>query len=41
MIGIEKNLGDNMNHIQQEMQFWKTPEVQEAEEEFTEMEEQL
>ena len=27
MIGIE-NLGDNMKHIQKEMEFWKTPEVQ-------------
>ena len=40
IIGIE-NLGDNMKHIQKEMEFWKTPEVQEVEEWFAEMEEQL
>ena len=40
MIGIE-NLGDNMKHIQKEMEFWNTTEVQEAEEKFAEMAEQL
>ena len=40
MIGIE-NLGDNIEHIQKEMEFWKTPEVQEAEEEFVEITEPL
>ena len=31
MIGIE-NLGDNMENIQKEMDYWRNPELQEAEE---------
>ena len=33
LIGVE-NLGDNLKHIQKEMEFWKTAEFQEAEEEY-------
>ena len=38
--GVE-NLGDNLKHIQKEMEFRKIPEFQEAEEEYTEMNGQL
>ena len=40
MIGIE-NLGDNMKNIQKEMDYWRNPEAQEAEEEFAELNEHL
>ena len=36
LIGV-KNLGHNLQHIQKEMEFWKTSEFQEAEEEYAEM----
>ena len=40
MIGVE-NLGGNVKYIQKEMEFWKTPEFQTAEEEYAEMNRQL
>ena len=40
VIGVE-NLGDNLKHIQKEMEFRKTQEFQEAEEQYAEMNWQL
>ena len=40
MIGIE-NVSDNIKLIQKEMDFWRNPEVQEAEEEFAHLQQEL
>ena len=40
MMGIE-NMSDNMKLIQKEMNFWRNPEVQEAEEEYAHLQEEL
>ena len=40
LIGIE-NLGDNMKHIQKEIEIWRTLEFQEPEAEYAEMNEQF
>ena len=40
LIGIE-NMGDNLKNIQKEMDYWRNPEVWEAEREYAEIEQQL